>query len=47
VDKEDRTSIVVISTVEAADSLGQLILRESHFGEETVLGVDCEGLTKG
>lgn len=43
----DRPSIVVISTIEAADNLGQAILRESHFSEETIIGVDCEGLTKG
>ena len=42
-----RPSIVEILTIESAQKLGQSILRESHFSEETVLGVDCEGLTKG
>lgn len=40
-------SIVEITTIEAAHKLGQSILRESHFSEETVLGIDCEGLVKG
>ena len=40
-------STVFIQTVEAADSLGRLILKDSHFGEEVVLGLDCEGLTMG
>jgi len=40
-------STVLIQTVEEADSLGRQILKDSHFGEELVLGCDIEGLSKG
>lgn len=40
-------STVLIQTVEEADSLGRQIIKDSHFGDELVLGIDLEGLTKG
>jgi len=38
---------ILVDTQEAADKLGRHILSRSHFMEETVLGIDLEGLSLG